>query len=71
MFEADLIGGPEDGKTYAFPGPLPPYIYFSFLPEPVALLSGPVDNMLPIFETPKLVYRHILHNLYWYQGIIE
>ena len=68
MYEVDLVGGPEDGHTYYFPD-LPPYLYFPYIPEPVSLLAGPSEPFPDFTHTPKLVYRHIMHNLYWYQGV--
>ncbi len=71
MFEVDLVGGPNDGHTYMM-ADLPPYLYFPYLPEPAGLLDGPVEDMpVPIFDTPKLVYRKVFGNLYLYQGISE
>ncbi len=71
MFEVDLVGGPEDGHTYAF-SDLPPFLYFPYLPEPVGLLPGETEDMpVPLFETPKLVYKRVFNNLYLYQGITE
>ncbi len=64
------MGGPEDGNSYTMPD-LPPYLYFPFIPEPLALLSGPSDMSLPNFEAPKLVYKHVINGLYSYQGIVE
>lgn len=70
MYEVDLIGGPEDGHTYAWPMNPPNLIYFPYMPEVLALLPGP-SQPYPISETPKLVYRRIVNNLYWYQGMVE
>lgn len=69
MYEVDLVGGPEDGHTYVFPD-LPPYIFFPYLPEPAGWLTGPAtSDSFPFEIPPKLVYRHIIHNLYWFMGI--
>lgn len=73
MYEVDLVGGPEDGHTYVRTD-LPPYLYFPYFPEPAGLLEGPHEPTDPwtlAYATPKLVYRHITHGLYWYQGISE
>ncbi len=69
MYEVDLVGGPEDGHTYTM-ADLPPYIYFPYIPEATGWLTGPhLDMPVPVFETPKLVYRHVIQNLYLFMGI--
>ena len=71
MYVVDLIGGPMDGLSYAFPS-MPSVLYFPFVPEVVALLPGPAEeDYVPTFATPKAVYRRIINHLYWYQGTID
>lgn len=69
MCEVDLVGGPEDGKTFFF-SHLPPYIYFPYLEENWAHIL--MDDELKDFiaDPPrKHVYRHVINNLYSYVGI--
>jgi hypothetical protein len=68
VYVCNLIGGPLDGKSYAFPDD-PPYLYFPFLEE-----AQDFQTFEEVWEeslkTKKLIYKRELEGrFYLFQGL--